>query len=136
MDRETFNEELNDSNTILNKDELKSIIRSSLSDEQEGMFKGYKNLIIVMEEFAECSKEVSKVLRNKEDKISLLEETADALLSIYYIQEICNISDEDLVRAVNVKLKRQNKRNEENKINIEKWTRSKHKFICNGEVLP
>ncbi len=114
MDRETFTKELKHSDPVLNKDKLKSIIAASLSTEHENMFRGYKNLIIVMEEFAECSKEVSKVLRNKGNKISLLEETADALLSIYYIQEICNISDEDLIRAVNVKLKRQHKRNKEN----------------------
>lgn len=72
---------------------------------------GSSNLLIVMEEFAELQKEISKFLRNKGDRISLIEELADVALNIEYIKNICKISDEELTKAINVKLERQNKRN-------------------------
>lgn len=69
-------------------------------------FKGFTNLIIANEEFAECQQQVSKVLRGKMDRAGLIEETADALLSIKYIQHICDITDKQLNQAINVKLDR------------------------------
>ena len=52
------------------------------------------------------SKEISKKLRGKGDQIRILEELADVQLGIYYVQEICGITDEELNRAVNVKMGR------------------------------
>ena len=59
-----------------------------------------------MEELAELSKEISKELRGKGDEISILEELADVQLCIYYIQEICGISNDALCKAINVKTAR------------------------------
>lgn len=59
-----------------------------------------------MEELAELTKEISKHLRGKGNLYSILEELADVQLGIYYVQEICKIKDEDLHRAMNVKMKR------------------------------
>ena len=64
-----------------------------------------------MEELAEFQQELSKALRGKGDRMSLIEELADTYLSVKYTQEIFDISDETLARAVNVKLNRQNERN-------------------------
>lgn len=72
---------------------------------------GSSNLIIVMEELAELQKEISKFLRNKSDRMKLIEELADVVLNIDYIKDICKISDKDLTKAINVKLERQSKRN-------------------------
>ena len=69
------------------------------------------NIIIVMEELAEFQQELSKTLRGKNNQISLIEEMADTYLGIKYIQEIFDISDETLAKAINVKLNRQNERN-------------------------
>ena len=64
-----------------------------------------------MEELAEFQQELSKALRGKGDRMSLIEELADTYLSVKYTQEIFDISDETLARAVNVKLNRQNEIN-------------------------
>lgn len=72
---------------------------------------GALNLIIVMEELAELQQEISKFIRGEGNRINMIEELADNILNIYYIQNICGISDETLMKAVNVKLERQNKRN-------------------------
>ena len=58
-----------------------------------------------MEEFAELSQVLSKCLRHKEDRSHLLEELADSQMSIYMLQQLCGISDDELNRALNVKLK-------------------------------
>ena len=44
--------------------------------------------------------------------MSLIEELGDVYLGVKYVQEIFDISDEILAKAVNVKLSRQNIRNE------------------------
>lgn len=59
-----------------------------------------------MEELAELAKGVSKELRGKGDHVSILEELADNQIGIWYVQEICNISDEELNKAVEVKMDR------------------------------
>lgn len=105
MMTEEFVKELNKANDKLDFAHIDNIIKKSLSPKGEN-FQGFTNLIIVMEEFAECQKEVSKHLRYKGDYHRLLEETADALIGIRYIQTICDISDQELIRAVNVKIKR------------------------------
>ena len=82
---------------------LKDSVNSNLSD---GNPRGHRNLIIVMEELAELSQAIAKELRNKGDKVNLLEELGDVQLGIYYVQEICRISDEELHKSMNVKMRR------------------------------
>lgn len=107
MNKETFVEMLERETSGINKtwiaDTLRKSVDSNLSD---GNPRGHKNLIIVMEELAELSQAISKELRGKGDHVNLLEELADVQLGILYVQEICNISDEDLHKAMNVKMKR------------------------------
>lgn len=91
---------------------MDKVIEDSLSAETPDKFRGFTNLIIVMEEFSEAAQAVSKYLRRKDGAIdNLVEELADTLLSVCYVQKICNISDEQLFQAMNVKLDRQNMRN-------------------------
>lgn len=59
-----------------------------------------------MEELAELSQAIAKELRDKGDNINLLEELADVQLGIYYVQEIFSITDENLHKAMNVKMRR------------------------------
>jgi len=84
-------------------DVLKKSVDSNLKD---GNPRGHRNLIIVMEELSELSKELSKKLRGKGDQYGILEELADVQLGIYYVQEICGISNDDLHKAMNVKARR------------------------------
>ncbi len=112
MNLTEFKENMKTADDKLNLDYMDKIIEESLSNETPDKFKGFTNLIIVMEEFNEATQAVSKYLRGKPGAIdNLTEEIADALLSIRYVQKICNISDKQLVKAMNIKLKRQNKRN-------------------------
>lgn len=107
MNREKFISQL--STTEKNIDEyriinvMKQSVKSNLKDNNP---RGHRNLIIVMEELAELSKEISKELRGKGDWYNILEELADVKLSLYYVQEICDISNDDLNKAINIKIKR------------------------------
>lgn len=67
---------------------------------------GHYNQIIVMEELAELSKEVSKFVRLKGNRDALLEEMADVLIGIDYLKEIHDISDKELDKAIAIKLYR------------------------------
>ncbi len=105
MNKIDFIEKLNTSKNTINIQDIDDILTHALSPAGEKL-QGAMNLVIAMEEFAECTQQISKVLRGKSDKYELLEETADALIGIRYIQIICDLSDEELIKAVNVKTER------------------------------
>lgn len=108
MNKDEFSKKLSNIEELLTDSQVKEILINSLSPETESKFRGYNNMIIAIEEFAECSKEITKVLRGKPDKVHLIEELADVQLSIMYIQEICQISDSCLKKAISVKMNRVN----------------------------
>lgn len=66
-------------------------------------------LVLAMEEFSELSQELSKVIRRRGNNIAVLEELADVTLMCKYIQTSMGFSNEDIARAVNVKLGRYSK---------------------------
>jgi len=102
-----FIEQLEKTNSTVDKKWLFDVLKKSIeSNFYDGNPRGHRNLIIVMEELSELSKEISKELRDKGDKISILEELADVQLGIYYVQEICGITNEELNKAMNIKMKR------------------------------
>lgn len=107
MDREVFKkkyEECRKNQVPFNQEEVKSVIYNTVKQNaDDGYRRGHQNLIIVMEELFELGQEVSKELRVKGDYYNLLQELADVQLGIYYIQEICGISDEALKAAEIVK---------------------------------
>lgn len=108
MDKDLFIKKMKTS-IPMEKDEIMEIITNHVnSNMDDGYPRGHRNLIVSMEELAELTQEISKVIRNKSDYITLLEEMADAKLSIYYIQEILKISDETLEKAMAVKMNRIN----------------------------
>lgn len=106
MDREEFKTKLDSSQPTKFFDEKRKSIEienlSSLNDNSVGT----ANLIIAMEELAECQQQISKVIRGKGDSIGLLEEVADAYIALDWVRHICNIKEEDLKKAMNVKLDR------------------------------
>lgn len=113
MDREDFVKGMKCASEHIDKDYMDKVIRESFTPLPEND-NGTQNLVIIMEEFMEAAHEVSKYLRGKADMTALTEELADAALSIRYVQQICGISDAELSKAINVKLKRQDKRNYDN----------------------
>lgn len=107
MNRENFIKGLGVESSNMNKNWITNVLIESIdSNLSDGNPRGYRNLIIVMEELAELSQAIAKELRDKGDNINLLEELADVQLGIYYIQEIFGITDEHLHKAMNVKMKR------------------------------
>lgn len=78
-------------------------IDSNLCD---GNDRGHRNLIIVMEELAELTKEISKWLRGKGDLDCVIEELADVQLGIWYTQQIVGVPDEEINKAMVVKMNR------------------------------
>ena len=117
MERESFIENLENVTTPYDKREIMKTItdsvNSNINDENP---RGHKNLIIVMEELCELGQAISKEIRGKGDSINLLEELADVQLSVFYIQEICNISDDKLKKAQVIKTDRLRKKLEEDGI--------------------
>lgn len=106
MDRETFINGLTNASSM-DRSKIDRVLTDSIdSNMPDGNPRGHRNLIIVMEELAELSKEISKELRGKGDTVSILEEMADVQLGIYYIQKILCIDDNMLEKAVAVKTNR------------------------------
>lgn len=106
MNRLDFIQKMHE-NFELSDTDLKQLINKSIDTNLiDGFSRGHRNLIICMEEMSELIKEISKHLRDKGDKYDLLQELADVQLAIYYIQNICEISSEDLHKAMSIKMKR------------------------------
>ncbi len=107
MDREKFITQLSTAEETIDMKWLEDVLRQSVNaNKNDGNQRGHRNLIIVMEELSELSKEISKKLRGKGDQYRILEELADVQLGIHYVQEICGISNDDLHRAMNIKTRR------------------------------
>ena len=112
MKKDLFIEKIKSASSTVDSNYCSAVIRASLQaiPEKQNQ-KGTINTIIVMEELAELQQELSKALRGEGNRMSLIEELSDVFLSIKYVQEIFDISDEILARAVNVKLDRLDERN-------------------------
>lgn len=107
MDRSEFVKKFKNASEDINYDYHHKIINASIDAfESDDKFRGETNLIIAMEEFAELAQEISKKLRGEKSNTGILEESADAMLCIKYIQLICGISNKDLKKVMNVKIDR------------------------------
>lgn len=107
LDREKFISQLPITEKNIDKQWIMNVMKQSVdSNLHDGNPRGHRNLIIVMKELAELSKEISKELRGKGDQYNILEELADVQLGIYYVQEVCGVANDDLYRAMNIKMRR------------------------------
>ena len=111
MDRAEFTRQMNDllkvTETPITYEEQINILRDSiksLDTKQRDIFSGFHNIIIVVEELAELTKELTKALRNKGDITGILEELADVSLGIDYVKEVFNITDKELEYARSIKM--------------------------------
>lgn len=101
MNRDKFVAGLN-SNISFTEKERRRIIRKSVDREP-----WRTKCTIAMEEFAELQQQVSKQIRGYDDRIGLLEEMADAYICLELLKSIFNINEEDMQKAVDVKLERE-----------------------------
>lgn len=63
-----------------------------------------------MEELAELTQQISKQIRGYGDRTGLLEEMADVALGMEYLKVIFDISQEEMQKAIDVKLQRERNR--------------------------
>ena len=111
MDRDLFIKLIDsfDANTEFNEERLITSLRRCIdANMSDGYPRGHENLIIVGEELDELGQEVSKELRGKGNYYGLLEETADVIIGIYQLMELCGLSKEDIAAAINIKIDRLN----------------------------
>ena len=114
MDRKEFLEELKIPVTKENKVDLDQFILDSLEAAGKETKMGVKiNVAIQAEECNELAKELIKVLRNKTNTVGILEEMADVYIGLKYLEFIFAISDEELAKAIQVKLRRAKKKLDE-----------------------
>ena len=111
MDRNSFNQQMNDmlnGTTIpITYEEQINILHqsiNSLDSKQREIFSEFHNTVIVIEELAELTKELTKALRNKDDIIGILEELADVSIGVDYVKEIFDITDKELEYARSIKM--------------------------------
>ena len=106
MNREEFVDALKSASNEIDGERVIKIIDKIVELDNLPETPARTNMIITMEELAELSQEISKCLRNKGDKVHLLEEIADVAICLVLVMRVYNITDEELFKAINVKLNR------------------------------
>lgn len=84
-----------------------NVIRDSikkLDEREKDQFSGFYNIIIVIEELSELTKELTKALRDKGNVVGIIEKLADVSLGIDYIKEVFDITDKELEYARSIKI--------------------------------
>mgnify|MGYP002707620849 CR=1 FL=1 len=89
----------------LSDKERRRIIRKSL---QKYTWK--LKCTVAMEEFAELQQQISKQIRGYGDRVGLLEEMADAYICLRFLESIFDVKEEDLQKAIDVKLDRERRK--------------------------
>lgn len=69
---------------------------------------GERNLVIVLEELSELQDVVIDFLSGNVDKEHIVEEVADVYIGLKYVEKICEIDNEDIKTAIDVKIDRLN----------------------------
>lgn len=90
-------------NKPLYRYEQESILRKNLKNANPA-----DELVIVMEELAELTQQISKKLRGEENKMHLLEEIADVDICLEQLKLLCGFTDKEIEAARSVKLHRLN----------------------------
>ena len=106
MNREKFINGLNSDVNFTDNERLEIMDRSI---QEQGMI---LKCIISIEEFAELQQAISKMIRygEEEDRISLLEEMADAYICLELLKRMFEIDYETLQKAMDVKFQREKER--------------------------
>lgn len=120
MNREVFKEQFEDAKKekpityVKDCEELHGVIDWCLYNAKKNYMKdpNMNDLAVVIEEMSELTQELTKMLRGKGDMTGLLEELADVQIGTLLVMRMFNISEDDLNRAIQVKVDRQNKKKE------------------------
>lgn len=106
MDKHNFMFRFNEEKPLSAEDETAMIRQLVASSPKETDCPSSRVLVIAMEELAELTQEVSKAYRGKLDRMNLLQEMGDVMIAIESLQQIFDISKDELDRARAVKLHR------------------------------
>lgn len=113
MDTVTFMNLFDKASKRLKKKKTKKILTKSIDlGEQYKFSRGDINLIITMEELSELQKEISKMIRGTGNRYDLIQEIADVQVGIEWLKILFKIDDEDITKAINVKLDQMKERDE------------------------
>ena len=102
---------------ITNKEKMTDMQALTIMREARGFIPcenntpGIINEIIAIEEFSECTKEITKFIRGKGDRNHLIEEMADVYICLKHLQDIYRIDDEEIDNMMEKKFDRQRERN-------------------------
>ena len=104
MKKEKFEKLFKKADSQIRLDYQDLLERSIKESPELDIKEGQRNLTIVLEELAELSKCVTKAMRGKVNKTNLIEEMADVSIGMSYVSVIFGITNEDVTKAINVKL--------------------------------
>ena len=101
MQLDAFARGMNDPDLKYSDEERSEIVQHMIEDRAWRM-----HATKTMEECAELQVELSKHICGQGDRMHLLEEMADVYISLWIIQEVFDIPTDDIDKAIDVKLKR------------------------------
>ena len=101
MQLDAFARGMNDPDLKYSDEERNEIVQHMIEDRAWRM-----HATKTMEECAELQVELSKHICGQGDRMHLLEEMADVYISLWIIQEVFDIPTDDIDKAIDVKLKR------------------------------
>lgn len=112
MDQKKFKKKMNNEEILpITNDELQATINESFSTfGKQEMPKGAYNVVIAMEECAECIQQSSKFVRGQMDRDHLLEEVADVFIAMEYVKKAANFTEDEIKKAMRIKLNEINKK--------------------------
>lgn len=129
MDREKFVEELHKMDPDYNPGYVKK--PTEIDDVMQACIDHAKNnymqdnnmyqLAVVIEEMAELTQELTKMLRGRDNRTGVIEELADVQLCVWVTMKMLGITDEEINQAIQVKSDRQrNKKCKKKSTNVPK----------------
>lgn len=101
MQLDAFVRGMNDPDLKYSEEERNEIVQHMIDDRTWRM-----HTTKTMEECAELQVELSKHICGQGDRMHLLEELADVYISLWIIQEVFDIPTDEMDKAIDVKLKR------------------------------
>ena len=110
MDQKEFSEKMKKADKKVKKNRIHDVCLESIMWSKALGETGSRQLYICVEEMAELTQCIQKALRGKTDLTNMTEEIADVYIGLDYLKQVIGISDEDVNKAINVKLDRLHER--------------------------
>lgn len=85
-------------------------LNTGINDTKSINAKGNMNCLIAVEELAELQVEILEYLVNNGNKLGITEELGDVSIGTDYVKQILGISEQDVDKAVDIKLERERQR--------------------------